>query len=106
MIRAFPPKAPDDRLDYGFIFPLLRDGESLLTNPAPVVSASPGLTIDAVLVSGCEVIAWIEGGTPQTLCTLTCTAQTSQGRTLVGEATLFVGAVGLDQPCPIAPPGW
>ncbi len=91
----FPPKAPADRLDFGFDHSAgLLSGETLVG--ATVAETPAGLTIDAITISGTRAIAWITGGMANTGYALTSTAVTSQGRTIVASETLFVGPVGLD----------
>lgn len=107
MLPPFPPKAPGDRLSYAFDFSSdLLSAESLALNPPSSISATPsGLTIGAAVIAAMQIQAWIEDGAPNTLYVLTCTAATSQGRTIVVRSTLYVGPVGLDDTSAVAPIG-
>ena len=94
MIASFGIQAPGDRLDYAFDFSL-RPGEAL--SGTPVTAAAPSdLTVAVVQPVADPVVVWIEGGTPDTVYRVTCEAATSQGRTVRGLATLYVGPAGLD----------
>ena len=96
MIAApFPPKAPDDRLDYAFDHSAaLLAGETLAG--ATVAATPAGLVVDAITLSGGLALAWIAGGAADTGYVLASTAVTSQGRTIVASETLYVGPIGLD----------
>jgi hypothetical protein len=94
-MASFGIKAPGDRLDYTFALATdLAAGETLLP---PTITATPGgIAIDAATVSGGTVLVWIEGGTPGASYDIACTVRTSLARRFFADATLTVGAVGLD----------
>jgi len=99
---TFGVQSPGDRLDYAFL-PFLDVGEALLS---PTLAVSPGdLTIGGGAIAGDGVVFWAEGGTASTVYAIGCVVPTSAGRVLVGRASLFVGAVGLDDPSAVAMEG-
>lgn len=101
-MRYFPNAAPGDRLDYAFdLTPELLDGEAV--TDATITADRSGLTIETPLIASPRAIVWIADGTAQTSYLLTCVALTSQGRAIVGQARLFVGAPGLDDSAAVGP---
>jgi hypothetical protein len=104
VVGSFGIKAPDDLLDYGLRFPGLPDGDALSGTPA--ITAAPfGLTIVSAAIEGAALVLWIEGGSPDTAYMIGWSIGTAQGRALQGEAVLYVGAAGLDDPSIVASEG-
>ena len=81
---------------------LLLPGESLAA-PVSIAATPAGLLIASVAIAGAQVTGWISGGTAGTLYAVTASAATTQGRTLIASASLFVGPSGLDDPLSVAP---
>ena len=100
-MQAFPPKAPADRLDYIFELDELATGEAIAT--ATITALPSDLQIETTTINGDQITFWAEGGSALTTYTLTCTATTTQHRIYTPSATLYVGAVGLDDSTQVAP---
>jgi hypothetical protein len=82
-MTTFPPKDPGAVLDYGVDWSAwLAEGESI--TGTPVVTAD-GLTVNppgkSTVVADGVVTFWLGGGVKRSLCAVTCSITTSQGRT-------------------------
>lgn len=97
-VLRFSDKAPSDRVPLAFNFS--RDMDEVQSSPAPTVTitraggaadANPSAMKDGdPIVQGTRVIQWVEGGTPGTRYTLTCSAYRADGALLSIEGELAV----------------
>lgn len=72
-------KDPDANLDYAWDWTSwLPDGDTITSHQ---VTVPDGLTLGTTTLTGAIVTAWISGGTPGELYTVTCRITTSDGRT-------------------------
>jgi hypothetical protein len=98
IIKIFPPKDPDEVLDYQFdwaaltndtgLTDWLEEGETIVSH---TVTASTGITIvsSEIINNGTTVRVWVSGGTSQNDYLITCEIAT-ETRTGIRSATLPV----------------
>lgn len=79
MVQRYPPKHPDEVLDYEFDWSGdLEDGETIATRVVTVT----GATKDSDEIDGESLRVWLSGGTAGSIITIAVRITTSAGRTL------------------------
>ena len=84
---AFPPKDPDDVLDYDWDFaPWLPAGDTISAHT--IIVASGDVAVNSASHTATTVTAWLSGGTVDTDAEVTARATTAQGRTVDRTSTV------------------
>jgi hypothetical protein len=83
MALQWPPKDPDDMLDYTLDFSLWLNGD-VISNASSTVDFATSASLSVYKVdfsSGVKVISWLQGGTSGDIASVNVIASTSLGRT-------------------------
>ena len=96
-MQTFATQSPDDRRQVTFEGSGRLDvGDSIELASVNLFAVPNDLILEDPATAGATVTAWVRGGSATTAYTLTCIAQSLQGRIVVLQAAMFVGPVGLD----------
>lgn len=86
---TFPPKDPDERLDYGLNWSArLTQGDKITSHALTVEEGT--LVVSASTHTETQVNFWAEGGTPGEVTQMLCRVTTQLGRIMDQTAVLWV----------------
>ena len=98
-MKHFPPKDPDEVLDYQFDWSALTNNTGTTnwldegeTISAHTITATTGITVDSstLINNDTAVLVWLSGGTDGEDYTITCEIETSENRTAIRSAIISV----------------
>jgi len=90
MARSWPPKDPNDILDYDIDWSRRLDAGETITNAGFVQVNDAGLTILTTSFTDSVAKVWLSGGTGGMTAELTCTINTSAGRQMDKTVPLVI----------------